>query len=127
MGVDGETFYDDSKIAIVPMGFCYPGKGKSGDLPPRKECAPEWHPKLNEHLPNIELTLLIGTYAQSYYLGKKMRRTLTETVQAYREYLPENLPLVHPSPRNFSWHTKNPWFKHEVLPILKEQVAAVLA
>src|SRR5690606_17248893 len=95
-----EEFYDEMKFAIVPMGFCYPGKGKSGDLPPRPECAPMWHDRILSHLPEIQLTLLIGQYAQAYYLGEKRRKTLTETVVNYKEYLPGYFPLPHPSPRN---------------------------
>ena len=119
LGIDIETFYDTSKIAIVPMGFCYPGTGKSGDLPPRKECAPLWHEQLLEKMPHIELTLLIGAYAQKYYLGKRRKRNLTETVLAFRDYLPQYLPLPHPSPRNNIWQKKNPWFKEELLPQMK--------
>ena len=97
MGIDSDTFYDPSNIAIIPMGFCYPGKGKSGDLPPRKECAPLWHGPLLEAMPNIRFTMLIGQYAQKYYLGKRAKRNLTETVRSFEEYLPDALPLPHPS------------------------------
>jgi len=110
MGVNTDTFYDDKKIAIVPMGFCYPGKGKSGDLPPRKECAPAWHEAIFKYLKGVELTLLIGRYAQDYYLGKALERNLTETVKNYSEYLPKFLVLPHPSPRNNIWMKNNPWF-----------------
>lgn len=121
MGVDRETFYDERRIAIIPAGLCYPGKGKSGDLPPRPECAPKWHPLLRPHLPHVTLTLLIGQYAQQYYLGTRIKKTLTETVRAWEEYTPAFLPLPHPSPRNTLWLKKNPWFEEEVVPILKER------
>lgn len=126
MGIDSSLFYDDSKIAIVPMGFCYPGKGKSGDLPPRPECAPLWHDKLLTQMPNIKLTLLIGQYAQAYYLGNKMKKNLTETVKHYKEYLPTFLPLPHPSPRNLFWLKKNQWFESEILPILRSRVQKLI-
>ena len=126
MEIDSNLFYDDSKIAIVPMGFCYPGKGKSGDLPPRPECALLWHKKLLTQMPNIQLTLLIGQYAQAYYLGNKMKNNLTETVKHYKEYLPDFIPLPHPSPRNLFWLKKNQWFEKDVLPILKEKVKKLL-
>ena len=119
LDIDKATFYDERNIAIMPMGFCYPGKGKSGDLPPRKECAPQWHQRLLEQLPNIELTLLIGQYAQRYYLPQAPK-TLTDTVKKFREYLPTYLPLPHPSPRNQLWLKKNPWFEAEVVPALRE-------
>lgn len=126
MGIDKELFYDEEKIAIVPMGFCYPGKGKSGDLPPRKECAPQWHQSLLDELPNIELTLLIGNYAQNYYLTSE-HKTLTERVKAWREFKPNNLPLAHPSPRNQIWLKKNPWFERELIPELKQRVKTLFA
>lgn len=126
MNVDKETFYDSSKIAIVPMGFCYPGKGKSGDLPPRKECAPLWHEQVLDHLPNLKLTLLIGQYAQKYYLKSTKKKTLTATVEAFPIYLPDYLPLVHPSPRNRYWLTRNPWFEKEVVPYLQSRVKELL-
>jgi len=122
LGVSNEVFYNPDVFAIVPMGFCYPGKGKSGDLPPRKECAPLWHAKVLEHIPDIQLTLLIGSYAQEYYLKKKRKRTLTETVKNYKEYLPLYLPLPHPSPRNNIWLKKNEWFGDEVLPYLRTSI-----
>ena len=127
MGIDESTFYDPDKVAIVPMGFCYPGKGKSGDLPPRPECAPLWHAEVMAALPNIQLTLLIGQYAQNYYLREKTRSNLTETVRAFEEYLPEFLPLPHPSPRNRYWLVKNPWFEHDVLSVLSRRVAESFA
>ncbi|MDN5203327.1 uracil-DNA glycosylase family protein [Fulvivirgaceae bacterium BMA10] len=126
MGVDPEIFYDATKIAIVPMGFCYPGKGKSGDLPPRPECAPLWHKPLLNKAPEIQLTLLIGAYAQAYYLGDRRKETLTETVKAFEEYLPEYLPLVHPSPRNQIWLKKNGWFEEEVVPFLQQRIKLLL-
>ena len=123
MQVSRETFYDESRIAIIPSGFCYPGTGKSGDLPPRPECSPLWHPRLRAALPDVRLTLLIGSYAQAYYLGERRSKTLTETVRHYLEYLPEFLPLPHPSPRNQIWLKRNPWFAEEVLPLLREKIA----
>jgi len=126
LGIDEKAFYNPQNIAIIPMGFCYPGKGKNGDLPPRKECAPQWHPKLFKHLKKIELTLLIGMYAQEHYLGDAKKKTLTATVQNYNEYLPKYLPLPHPSPRNNIWLRKNPWFEKDVLPILQKTVKRVL-
>lgn len=126
LGVDAETFYDAEQIALIPMGFCYPGKGKSGDLPPRPECAPLWHHRLLSKIEDARLTLLIGNYAQKYYLGRTARPTLTETVKHFKEYLPEYLPLPHPSPRNNIWQRKNEWFKEEVLPELKVLVKSCL-
>lgn len=123
LGVDGETFYDERRIALVPMGFCYPGTGKSGDLPPRKECAELWHEKLLGELPNVELTVLLSRYAQTHYLGEREKKTLTETVRAWREYVPAYLPLPHPSPRNNGWLAKNTWFEGDVLPYLRRRVA----
>lgn len=126
MDMDTTVFYDEKKIAIVPMGFCYPGKGKSGDLPPRKECAPQWHDQIWNHLAEVELILLIGKYAQDYYLKKKAKRNLTETVKHFADYLPKYFVLPHPSPRNNIWKKKNPWFEQEVLPILKLKIAEIL-
>lgn len=126
LGVSEEVFYNPKNLAIVPMGFCYPGKGKSGDLPPRKECAPLWHEKILEHAKDIKLTLLIGSYAQKYYLGEKMKKTLTETVKSFEDYWPTYLPLPHPSPRNNIWLKKNPWFQSDLLPILKDRIAGLL-
>lgn len=120
-----EEFYDESRIAIIPAGFCYPGKGKSGDLPPRPECAPLWHPPLRAALPKITLTLLVGSYAQEYYLGERRKETLSDTVRAYVEYLPEYLPLPHPSPRNRLWLRQRPWFEMEVLPVLRQHISAL--
>jgi uracil-DNA glycosylase len=123
MGVGRETFYDESRIAIIPMGYCYPGRNpKGGDLPPRKECAEHWLDALLEHVPQRELTILAGSYAQQHYLGNKVKRTLTETVRAWRDYAPEFIPMPHPSPRNNLWLRRNPWFEKEVVPYLREQV-----
>ncbi len=121
LALDKETFYDPNKIAIMPMGLCYPGKGKSGDLPPRKECAPLWHQRVLAQLPNIGMTLLIGQYAQNYYLPDKPK-TLTETVQQWQRWVPNYLPLPHPSPRNTLWLKKNPWFEAEVVPFFRGYV-----
>jgi len=126
LDITSEVFYDETKIAIVPMGFCYPGKGKSGDLPPRPECAPEWHELVLGKMPNIELVILIGMYAQKHYLKKSAKKTLTETVKNYQEYLPKHLPLPHPSPRNRFWLTKNPWFALDVVPDLQKTVKNLL-
>lgn len=127
LGMDSDTFYDEQKVAIVPMGFCYPGKGKSGDLPPRKECAALWHQKVLQSLPNIQMTLLIGQYAQNYYLKDKATSTLTETVRNWHAWAPEFLPLPHPSPRNNIWLKKNPWFESEVIPYIRKHVSEHLA
>ncbi|MCL9783494.1 uracil-DNA glycosylase family protein [Vibrio sp. S4M6] len=124
--MDRNTFYDPTKVAIVPMGFCYPGKGKSGDLPPRKECAPLWHKKLLKKLPNIETTLLIGQYSQQYYLSNKPK-TLTETVQQWRNWAPTYYTLPHPSPRNTLWLKRNPWFESDVVPHIRNQIASILS
>lgn len=124
--ISADDFYDESKIAIVPMGFCYPGvDAKGGDKPPRRECAPEWHPSILAGLQNIKLTLLIGQYAQKRYLEKRRKKTLTETVRHWREYAPEYLPLPHPSWRNNIWVKKNPWFSDEVLPELRAKVSGL--
>ena len=126
LGVTDAVFYDESKIALIPMGFCYPGKGKSGDLPPRTECAPLWHAPILDKMPNLELVVLIGMYAQKYYLKNAAKKTLTETVAAYKTYLPNYLPLPHPSPRNRFWLTKNPWFEKSVVPELRKRVVELL-
>ena len=126
MGIDSTVFYDASRIALLPMGFCYPGTGKSGDLPPRAECAPQWRRQLLDFLPDIQLTLVIGQYAQAWHLGKQQKNTLTETVKSWKEYWPRNLALPHPSPRNNIWLKKNPWFADGVLPVLKARVAQIL-
>ncbi|EGR0048869.1 uracil-DNA glycosylase family protein [Vibrio vulnificus] len=126
LDIEKQTFYDPKQIAIMPMGFCYPGRGQSGDLPPRKECAPLWHEALLKHLPNIELTLLIGQYAQNRYLSNKPK-TLTETVQNWQAWLPDYLLLPHPSPRNTLWLRKNPWFEEQTVPYLRQQVHQLLS
>lgn len=126
MGVDRDIFYDDAKIAIMPTGFCYPGKGKSGDLPPRPECAPTWHPQLLKLMPQIELMLLIGMYSQKYYLQDKNKKTLTETVKAWKDYAPYYLPMPHPSPRNKLWLKKNAWFEKDIVPVLKRRVKKLI-
>ena len=125
LGVTRETFYDPKQFAILPMGFCYPGTGTSGDLPPRPECAPAWRQKLLSHVPKLELSLLIGQYAQAYHLPGA-RTSLTELVQAWREHWPKVVPLPHPSPRNNIWLKRNPWFGDELLPVLRKRVAQVL-
>ena len=126
LGVTKEQFYDPNLFALVPMGFCYPGKGKSGDLPPRPEFAPLWHKRLLKHLKEIKLIILIGQYSQKYYLGAKFRPTLTENVKNYKEFLPDYLPLVHPSPRNKIWQKKNPWFEAEIVPALQLTIRATI-
>lgn len=126
MGIDRDTFYSE-KIAILPMDFYYPGKGKTGDLPPRSFIAKEYHKDILDLMPDIKLTILIGSYSMKYYLGKGMKENLTETVRSYREYLPKYFPIVHPSPLNFRWQKANPWFEGEVVPVLKEMVGKILA
>jgi uracil-DNA glycosylase len=126
MGIDKTIFYDPAKIALIPMGFCYPGKGRSGDLPPRTECAPLWHQKLLSQMPNVKLTLLIGQYAQQYYLKDEVEESLTASVKNFRNYLPGYFLLPHPSPRNNIWQAKNKWFALKVLPELKKQVKIIL-
>jgi uracil-DNA glycosylase len=125
LNLSRDEFYDEARIAIIPTGFCYPGKGAHGDLPPRAECAPLWHPKLRAALPGIQLTLLIGSHAQAYYLGSRRKSSLAETVRSWREYLPEFLPLPHPSPRNLRWFKAHPWFEAEVVPELRRRVTRV--
>ena len=124
LGVDEATFRDPSRFALLPMDFFYPGRGAHGDLPPRRDFAARWHPRLLQAMPQIRLTLLVGSYAQQHYLG--VRDTLTATVRRYREYLPDALPLVHPSPLNFRWLAKNPWYEDEVLPQLRRSVRSAL-
>jgi len=125
LGLDREQFYDQRRVAIVPMGFCYPGRGTSGDLPPRPECAPQWHQRILCQLPDIQLTLLIGQYAQRYYLDRRYK-TLTDRVKAWREYNPQYFPLVHPSPRNTYWLQRNPWFELELVPQLQHRVKRLM-
>lgn len=127
MGVTPDEFYDDAKLAIIPMGFCFPGlDAKGGDLPPRRECAPRWRSDLFELMPQIELTLLVGQYAQAWHLGAARKDSLTETVAAWREYLPRAIPLPHPSWRNNAWIRKNPWFEEDVLPYLRGEVRRLM-
>ena len=126
LGVDEETFYQSGYFAVLPMDFYFPGHGKSGDLPPRKGFADKWHQPILELLPDIELTILIGQYAQKYYLHQKGTVKLTETVQHYQDYLPDFFPLVHPSPRNQIWMAKNPWFEAEVVPELQALVQKII-
>jgi uracil-DNA glycosylase len=120
-----EAFYNERRIAIIPTGLCYPGRGRGGDLPPRPECAPLWHPPLRAALTKIKLTLVIGQYAQTYYLADHRKETLADTVKAYAEYLPKFFPLPHPSPRNLRWFKRHPWFEAEVLPALRAQLQAL--
>lgn len=127
MGVGKHRFYDASRVAIIPMGYCYPGRGNGGDLPPRRECAELWLDELLAKLPRIELTLLIGLHAQRHYLGNRRKDSLTETVRAWREFAPEYLPLPHPSPRNTPWFKRNPWFEDELLPVLRGRVESLKA
>ncbi|MFD5215455.1 uracil-DNA glycosylase family protein [Microbacterium sp. NPDC058345] len=126
LGVTEQQFHDADLFALLPMDFYYPGKGASGDLPPRKGFADRWHPPLLQLMPHIRLTVLIGRYAQAHYLGARAQRTLTDTVHAYRDYLPDVIPLVHPSPLNFRWQARNPWFETTLLPTLKQQVSALV-
>jgi len=121
--MDEDAFYDEHRMAILPVGFCYPGTmANGGDYPPRPECAPLWHPALMDAFAKFELILLVGSHAQKYYLGKSRRKTMTETVRAWRDYLPRFLPTPHPSWRTTGWQRKNPWFEHEVLPELRRRV-----
>jgi len=127
MNVDRETFYDESRIAIIPAGLCSPGRSaRGGDLPPRKECAELWLEPLLAHLPNVSFTVLCGQYAHKLYLGQRIKPSLTETVRAWREYFPEYLPLPHPSFRNLLWMKKNPWFESQVVPALRKRVHELL-
>lgn len=121
---DRALFYNSARVAIIPMGFCYPGKGASGDLPPRPECAPLWHPRLLAELPDLQLKLLVGKYAQDYYLGTR-RQSLATTVRHFSQYLPEFFPLPHPSPRNIRWFRNHQWFETEVLPALQARINAI--
>ena len=124
LGLERAAFYDTSRIAIVPIGLCYPGTVDGADLPPRRECAPLWQARFRAALPDVELTLLVGSYAQAFYLGERKKRTLGETVKAYEKYLPEFFPLPHPSWRNIGWLKRNPWFAKDVLPALRRRVRA---
>ena len=127
LGLTPQQFYDSRKVALVPMGFCYPGKAKSGDNPPRPECASLWHEVLDAHLPSIGLTLLIGHYAQAHYLSDRRKATLRDTVKSWKEYLPlRYLPLPHPSPRNQPWLLANSWFEEELVPVVQDAVRELL-
>ncbi len=125
MAISKDIFYNEEQIALLPMGFCFPGTGKSGDLPPRPECAPAWREQLLSQLDQVQLILVIGQYAQDYHLDRG-KRTLTDVVKSWRDYWPKVMPLPHPSPRNNIWLRKNPWFEEELLPPLKQRVAEVL-
>jgi len=126
LGMTSEVFYDPKQIAILPMGFCFPGSGKSGDLPPRPECAPAWREQLLRRLRHLEITLVIGQYAQAYHLGET-KPSLTENVRAWRNYWPGTVPMPHPSPRNNIWLRRNPWFEADLLPLLRKRVEAILS
>ena len=125
MGVEKDVFYDEAHIAIIPMGYCYPGRGKSGDLPPRSECAQLWLERLLDWLPRIDLTLLVGQHAQRHFLGRRRKRTLTETISQWQQYAPRYMPLPHPSPRNTPWLQRNPWFERQLLPVLRARIKAL--
>jgi uracil-DNA glycosylase len=125
MGVDKTAFYDASRIAIIPMGYCYPGRGSGGDLPPRHECATLWLDQLLAWMPRIELTLLIGQHAQSHFLGSRRKQSLAETAKAWREYAPRFMPLPHPSPRNQPWLQRHSWFERELVPVLRARINAL--
>ena len=127
LDVTEEQFYDPRLFALIPMDFYYPGKGKHGDLPPRREFAEKWHSRLLDRMAGVKLIILVGAYAQKFYLAGQAKRDLTETVASYREYLPKYFPLVHPSPLNFRWRKRNPWFAGEVIPALQRVVQEVLA
>ncbi len=126
LGVTEDQFYDPDLFAIIPMGFCFPGTGKGGDLPPRRECAPKWREPLLNHLPKRELTLILGQFALDWHLGVRKSKTLTETVKRWEEFWPDILPLPHPSPRNIRWFMANPWFEADVIPVVQKRVAALL-
>lgn len=126
LGVDNETFYYSGLFGIVPMDYYYPGKAKQGDIPPRKHIAQKWNPKILETMPKVEMKILVGAYAQKFYLGKSMKKNLTETVRSYEEYLPEYFPIVHPSPLNIGWRRRNAWFEETVIPELQSRVHEIL-
>jgi len=127
LGLDDEVFYDARRVALVPMGFCYPGTGSGGDLPPRPECAETWHGRLLPLLASVRLTVVIGRYAQAYHLGDRAGPGVTETVADWRRFAPAVIPLPHPSPRNQRWLVRNPWFEKELVPVLRRAVQAALA
>jgi uracil-DNA glycosylase len=127
MGVDKDVFYDESRIAIIPMGYCYPGRGNGGDMPPRRECASLWLDHLLAKLPQIELTLLIGQYAQRHFLAGRRKPSLAETAKAWREYAPQYIPLPHPSPRNQPWFKRHVWFEEQLVPMLQSRIKTLLA
>lgn len=127
LGVDRNTFNQQADIAAVPMGFCYPGRGASGELPPRSECAQTWHPQLFPLMTDVKLIILVGHYAHAYFLGEERKKSLTDTVRAYADYAPRYFPIPHPNPGNTIWFNQNPWFEKEVVPELKRRVAEVLA
>ena len=126
LGVTEEQFYDPRLFAIIPMGFCFPGTGKGGDMPPRPECAPAWRKPLMEALPNIKLTLILGQYAMNWHLGDRKSRTLTETVNRWQEFWPDLLPLPHSSPCNIRWFKANPWFETDVIPVLQDRISELV-
>ena len=126
LGIDRATFYDPERVAILPLGFCYPGRGRGGDRPPRPECAPLWQARLLARMPAIRLTLLLGRHAQRHHLGARCEPSLTRTVLAFRDYLPSHFPLPHPSPRNRPWLHRHPWFEDDVLPALRTEVQRAL-
>jgi uracil-DNA glycosylase len=126
LGIERAAFYDPGRVAILPIGLCYPGRGRGGDLPPRPECAPLWQARLRAQLPALRLTLLLGRHAQQHHLGARRKRSLTETVRTFRDYLPAHFPLPHPSPRNRPWLQRHPWFEQDVLPALRVEVARAL-
>ena len=127
MGVSEDEFYDPARLAIIPMGFCFPGyDDKGGDLPPRKECAPAWRDALMDALPNIETAILVGGYAQKYHLAKRAGKTITATVEAWRDFAPQYFPTPHPSWRNNAWLKKNPWFQAELIPVLRKRVRKLI-
>lgn len=126
MGVDKRAFYDESRVAIIPMGYCYPGRGDGGDMPPRHECATLWLDQLLARLPRIEVTLLIGQYAQRYFLGARRKPSLAATVEAWQDYAPQYIPLPHPSPRNQPWFKRHAWFERQLVPMLRARIAGML-
>ena len=128
LDIDRDAFYDERRVAIIPMGFCYPGlHGNGGDLPPRRECAPLWHTRLLSHLPSVSLTLLVGSFAQRYYLGRSCGKSVTETVYNWQQYVPRFLPLPHPSWRTRGWVLKNEWYERDLLPELRRRIIDLLS